>query len=82
VVGGAVDLCGNSGSGLLGACRLTRHKWENLKMITSRQQGAIAARHLVSKFSGQAAAFSALAGIGSFIVAAIALMITKQSSGR
>lgn len=79
---GEVDYCGNNGSGLLGACHLSRHKWENLKTITSRQQGAAAARHLVSKFCGQAAAFSALAGIGSFVVAAVALILSKQAAAK
>jgi len=63
---GEVDLCGNNGRGLLGACYLKRHKWENLKAISSRQRGVQAMRHTVSKFCGQAAAFSALAGLGSF----------------
>jgi hypothetical protein len=75
---GEVDLCGNNGNGLLGTCHLKRHKWESLKRFTTRQQGDVAARHLVSKFRGQAAAFSAMAGSGSFAVATVALVLTRR----
>jgi hypothetical protein len=72
---GEVDLCGNNGRGLLGACHLKRHKWENLKVLGSRQLGAQAAKHTVSKFCGQAAAFSALAGLVSAVVATTTLFV-------
>ncbi len=77
---GGIDYCGNNGRGLLGACHLKRHKWQNLKALSSRERSVQALRHTVSRFSGQAAAFSALAGIGSLIVATLtfALITTKQ----
>ncbi|MEJ2860950.1 hypothetical protein [Actinomycetospora flava] len=77
---GEVDYCGNNGRGLLGACHLKRHKWENLKALSSRQRGVQALRHTVSRFCGQAAAFSAAAGIGSLLVATLTFVFvaTRQ----
>ena len=75
---GEPDYCGNNGRGLLGACHLKRHKWENLKALAGRQRTVQAFRHLVSKFSGQAAAFSALAGLGSFAVAVLMLLFVTM----
>lgn len=75
---GEVDLCGNNGNGLLGACHLKRHKWENLKALGSRHAAGRAFRHTLSKFSGQAAAFSALAGLGSFFVATLTLVLVTS----
>jgi len=71
---GEPDYCGNNGRGLLGACHLKRHKWENLKALAGRQRSVQAFRHLVSKFSGQAAAFSALAGLSCFAVMVLTLL--------
>ena len=66
---GEVDHCGNNGRGLLGGCRFRRHKWENLKGIAQRQRAADVLRHILSTFKGKAAAFSAVAGMGSFLIA-------------
>lgn len=76
---GGADFCGNNGNGLLGACHLQRHRWENLKMLTTRQQAVVAGRHVVSKFCGQAAAFSAAAGIVSCLVATATLILARQA---
>jgi hypothetical protein len=79
---GDVDYCGNNGHGLLGACHLKRHKWQNLKALGSRERSLQALRHTVSRFCGQAAAFSALAGIGSLLVATLTFVFvtTRQPS--
>ena len=66
---GEVDLCGNNGNGILGACHLKRHKWLNLKALIDRQTYVRSLKHCTSSFSGAAGSFSALAGTGSFIVA-------------
>lgn len=66
---GGPDYCGNNGRGLLGGCRFRRHKWENFKTIAQRQQAVAVIRHILSTFRGKAAAFSAVAGMGSFVVA-------------
>ena len=50
---GEVDFCGNNGHGLLGACHLKRHEWENLKALGARQRAARAARHTVSRSCGR-----------------------------
>jgi hypothetical protein len=67
---------------VLGACHLKRHKWQNLKALGSRERSLQALRHTVSRFCGQAAAFSALAGIGSLLVATLTFVFvtTRQPS--
>jgi len=77
---GELDYCGNNGRGLLGACHLKRHKWENLRALAGRQRSVQAFWHLVSKFSGQTAAFSALAALGSFAVAVFTLLFVTMGA--
>lgn len=69
LVNGEIDLCGNNGNGILGACYLKRHKWLNLKALVNRQTYVRSLKHCFSSFSGAAGSFSALAGMGSFTVA-------------
>ncbi|RCW40749.1 hypothetical protein DFQ14_11075 [Halopolyspora algeriensis] len=69
------SLCKNNARGLLRGCHLESHKWENAKILASRQNWAEFGRKVFRKFSGGAATISAFAGVVSAVAAVISLMM-------
>lgn len=70
-----VSFCKNNARGLLRGCHLEAHKWENAKVLASRQSWARFGRGVFRKFSGGATTISAFAGVVSAVAAVISLVM-------
>ena len=68
-------LCRNNAYGILLGCHLRQHKWQKIKMAVKQQYWGRLSRRVFQSVGGQAATFSALAGMLSATVATVALIL-------
>ena len=66
--------CRNNAYGILLGCHLRQHKWQKVKMAVRQQYWGKLGRRVFSSVGGQAATFSAFAGMVSACVATVALI--------
>lgn len=72
--------CRNNAKGLLLGCsQVVAHRWYNAKMLIRRSTWGRFFGNAFRKFSGAAAALSAMAGIASAIIAAGALIVSTYA---
>lgn len=69
------DLCRNNAYGILLGCHLRQHKWQKVKMAVRQQYWGRLCRRVFRSVGGQAATFSALAGMLSASVATVTLIV-------
>lgn len=70
-------LCRNNARGLLLGCnQVVAHRWYNAKMLIRRSTWGRFVSNAFRKFSGAAAALSAMATVGSAFIAAGALLVS------
>ncbi|HEY2063571.1 MAG TPA: hypothetical protein VGH57_34700 [Amycolatopsis sp.] len=69
------EFCRNNAYGLLMGCHLRQHKSQKFKLMIRQQAWSKAARRVFSGVGGQAATFSAFAGMLSAGVATVAFIV-------
>jgi F0F1-type ATP synthase assembly protein I len=69
------ELCRNNAYGLLMGCHLRQHKWQKVKLAVQQQAWSQAGQRVFRSVGGQAATFSALAGMVSASVATVAFIV-------
>lgn len=68
------ELCRNNAYGILLGCHLRQHKWQKVKMAIRQQYWGKLGRRVFSSVGGQAATFSAFAGMVSACAATVTLI--------
>lgn len=71
------DPCRNNSYGILLGCHVRQHKWQKMTMAVHSSSWGRLTKRVWSSLGGAAASVSALAGVGSMIVAIVALTLPK-----
>ncbi|MEC3980770.1 hypothetical protein [Amycolatopsis sp. H20-H5] len=71
-------LCRNNAYGILLGCHIRQHKGQKLRMAVRQQYWGRLVKRIFSSIGGQAATFSAVAGLISASAATVTLLVKKS----